>query len=78
MLVLLGLILLILVGASLPWILLLSWQVGTLLANWNQAIFHISLSTLYVLQLLMAVIATATIIYFSVRWVDQHQRDIFK
>ena len=78
MLVLIGLILLILVGASLPWILLLSWQVGTLLANWNQAFFHMSLSTLYVLELMMAVIATSTIIYFSVRWIDQHQRDIFK
>ncbi|MFP4089177.1 MAG: hypothetical protein ACLFT3_02635 [Cyclobacteriaceae bacterium] len=67
----------ILLGASLPWLIILAYGFQTLAAEMEQTQFTSGLGNAYVLLLILGMVGSFLILYFLVSWVAKNKKQMF-
>ncbi|MFP4095753.1 MAG: hypothetical protein ACLFUB_14805 [Cyclobacteriaceae bacterium] len=67
----------ILLGASLPWLIILAYGFQTLAAEMEQTQFTSGLGNAYVLLLILGMVGSSLILYFLVSWVAKNKKQMF-
>jgi hypothetical protein len=67
----------ILLGASLPWLIILAYGFQTLAAEMQETQFTSGLGNSYVILLILAMISSSLILYFLVSWVAKNKKRMF-